>query len=170
MIATLPQGDTRLLDTETARQLLSSTELARFAYVANDGTPRVLPMCFHWADGELVFATFGGAAKIAALRARPAVAVTIDSADLPPAALLVRGEVTVTDVDGVVPEYALMQHRYFGPEMGSAAIAQIDRPGLRMARIGLRPAWVGVLDFQTRFPGGGTAEDFARRGQEDWRR
>jgi hypothetical protein len=36
-------------------------------------------------------------------------------------------------------------------------------PGTRMARVALRPSWVGVLDFQTRFPGGGTAEQFDRR-------
>jgi hypothetical protein len=34
-----------------------------------------------------------------------------------------------------------------------------------MARIAVRPSWVGVLDFTTRFPGGGTADDFAQKGQ-----
>ncbi len=161
----LPQGDVRLLDSEPAQQLLKSTELARVAYVAGDDTPRVLPMLFHWTGEELVFATFHGASKIAALRARPAIAVTIDSAALPPAALLLRGNVTVTDVDGIAPEYVLAQQRYYGPDMAAASAAEADRPGVRMARIALRPTWVGVFDFQTRFPGGGTAEDFARRGQ-----
>jgi hypothetical protein len=164
-VMALPQGDVRLLDTETAQQLLNSTELARLAYVAADGTPRVLPMFFHWTGDEIVFATFHGASKIPALRARPAVAVTIDSASLPPAALLLRGRVTVTDVDGIVPEYALAQYRYCGPEIGAASVAEVDQPGVRMARIALRPDWAGVLDFQSRFPGGGTAEDFARRGR-----
>lgn len=36
--------------------------------------------------------------------------------------------------------------------MGAFAAA-IDKPGLRMVRIGLRPTWVDVLDFQHRFPG-----------------
>jgi hypothetical protein len=153
----------RLLETDTARALLDSTELARLAYVAADGTSRVLPMFFHWTGAEIVFATFHGAAKINALKARPAVAITIDSTDLPPAALLLRGDVTVAEVAGIVPEYASAQYRYLGPEVGAAAVADADRPGVRMARIALRPSWVGVLDFQTRFPGG-TAEDFARRG------
>jgi hypothetical protein len=164
-LMTLPQGDVRLLDSAPAQRLLASTELARLAYVAADGTPRVLPMFFHWTGDELVFATFGGAKKIAALRRRPAVAVTIDSAGLPPEALLLRGRVTVTEVDGVVPEYALAHYRYAGPEQGAANIAEVDQPGLRMARIALRPEWVGVLDFQQRFPGGGAADDFARRGR-----
>lgn len=34
----------------------------------------------------------------------------------------------------------------------------------RLARMGLRPPWVGVLDFVTRMPGGSTPEEFERRG------
>ena len=79
--------------------------------------------------------------------------------------LLLRGRVTVTDVDGVAPEYLAAHRRYGGEEREAAVRAETDVPGLRMARIALRPTWVGVLDFATRFPGGGTAEDFARRGR-----
>jgi Pyridoxamine 5'-phosphate oxidase len=161
----IPQGDTRLLDSDVARRLLTSTEPARLAYVAADGTPRVLPMLFHWAGEELVMATFAGAAKIAALRARPDVAITIDTASPPPEVLLLRGRVEVTDVDGVVPEYAQAQHRYYGEEQAAATLAEVDQPGLRMARIALRPSWVGVIDFQTRFPGGAGPEEFQRRGR-----
>jgi Pyridoxamine 5'-phosphate oxidase len=161
----IPQGDLRLLGTETAQHLLTSTELARLAYVAADGTPRVFPMMYHWTGEELVFATFAGAAKIRALRARPDVAVSIDTASMPPQVLLLRGRVTVTEVDGVVPEYRLIHLRYGGQEHADAEIASIDEPGLRMARIALRPAWAGVTDFVTRFPGGLTAGQFARRGR-----
>lgn len=74
----LPQGDVRLLYTDTAQQLLSSTHLARVAYVAHDGTPRVFPMLFHWTGDELVMCTFAGARKIKAIRRSPVIAVTID--------------------------------------------------------------------------------------------
>jgi Pyridoxamine 5'-phosphate oxidase len=154
-MSALPQGDVRLLDTPVAQRLLASTELARLAYVAADGTPRVLPMLFHWTGAELVMATFAGARKIGALRARPDVAVTIDVAGPPPEVLLLRGPASVTDVEGIVPEYALAHRRYYGPEQGAANVAEVDRPGTRMARIALRPTWAGVLDFRTRFPGGG---------------
>jgi len=30
----------------------------------------------------------------------------------------------------------------------------IDQPGTRMARIAVRPTWVGLLDFQRRLPAG----------------
>jgi Pyridoxamine 5'-phosphate oxidase len=161
----LPQGHPDLIAGETAQRLLASRELARLAYTAADGTPRVFPMLFHWTGEEIVFGTFAGARKIAALRARPDVAITIDTAATPPEVLLLRGRAEVTDVDGIVPEYALAQIRYRGEEAGRAAVAEADRPGVRMARIAVRPTWVGVLDFTTRFPGGGTADDFDRRGQ-----
>lgn len=163
-VMSLPQGDVRLLTSPVAQQLLASSELARVAYVASDGTPRVFPMLFHWTGSELVLATFAGARKITALRARPDAAVTIDTASTPPESLLIRGRATVTDVEGVVPEYVLAQRRYAGPEQGDTNIAAIDQPGVRMARIAIRPTWVGVLDFQTRLPGGTTAEEFDRRG------
>lgn len=161
----LPQGHPDLIRTGTAQRLLGSRELARLAYTAADGTPRVFPMLFHWTGEEIVFGTFAGARKISALRARPDVAITIDTPSTPPEVLLLRGRAEVTDVDGIVPEYALAQIRYQGEEAGRAAVAEADQPGVRMARIAVRPTWVGVLDFTTRFPGGGGPDEFMRRGQ-----
>lgn len=146
-VMALPQGDVGLLRTDVARRLLSSRELARMAYVAADGTPRVFPMLFHWTGTEIVLSTFRPARKIAALRARPDVAITIDAASTPPEVLLVRGRVEITDVVGIVPEYALAQHRYAGQEQGAVNVAEVDHRGVRMARIAVRPTWVGVLDF-----------------------
>ncbi|MBK1785301.1 pyridoxamine 5'-phosphate oxidase family protein [Prauserella cavernicola] len=148
----LPQGDVDLLRTHVAQRLLRSTELARLAYTARDGTPRVLPMLFHWNGIELVVATFAGAHKITALRERPAVAITIDTAGIPPEVLLLRGAAEVTDVDGVAEEYVLAQRRYYGEEQAAATLADLG-PGTRMARIAVRPTWVGVLDFVNRVPG-----------------
>lgn len=169
---TRPQGDLGVLETDLARQLLDSTELARIAYVATDGTPRVFPMLFQWTGSEVVLSTFGGL-KVNALRARPDVAITIDAATTPPSALLIRGAANVTDVDGIVPEYAQAQRRYAGEDQGAANIAAVDQPGTKMVRIAVRPTWVGLLDFVTRFPGGTTPDEFARRalsfGQGRWR-
>jgi hypothetical protein len=79
--------------------------------------------------------------------------------------LLLRGRVELTEVGGVLPEYARAHERYYGPEQAAAAIAEVDTPDIRMIRIALRPDWVGVIDFQTRFPGGRTADEFAKRGE-----
>lgn len=66
---------------------------------------------------------------------------------------MLRGTVTLgAEVEGVLPEYAAMQRAGRGKEAGDAYVAAIDKPGLRMVRIALRPTWVGVLDFQERFP------------------
>lgn len=161
----LPQGDIRLLQSRVATHLLASRELARVAYIARDGTPRVFPMLFHWTGDELVLCTFAGARKITAIRANPSVAVTIDAATTPPTVLLLRGRATVREGDGILPEYRLAHRRYAGQQQGDANVAAVDHPGVRMARIGLRPAWVGLLDFVTRMPGGVSAEDFDKRGR-----
>ncbi|MDH2430342.1 pyridoxamine 5'-phosphate oxidase family protein [Sphaerisporangium sp. TRM90804] len=147
-----PQGDVRLLDTPVARRLLAAPLVARLAYTGKDGTPRLIPVDFLWTGDELVVGAFAGTYKIRDLRARPDVAVTIDTADGPPQVLMLRGRVTLAEADGVLPEYAAMQRRGMGERAATAYLEAIDRPGLRMVRIGLRPAWVGVLDFQRRFP------------------
>lgn len=149
----MKQGDPRLLETDLAQRLLASTELARAAYVAKDGTPRVFPVMFQWTGTELVFGTFAGGAKIAALRARPALAITIDTPGPPPEVLLLRGQAEVTDVEGILSEYAQAHHRYYGAEQGARNIAEAEKSGRPMVRIGLKPDWVGTLDFVTRFPG-----------------
>jgi uncharacterized protein YndB with AHSA1/START domain len=157
----LPQGDLGLLRSEVAKRLLTSTVPARFAYIALDGTPRVVPTWFHWTGDELIMPTFlsaphvrHAAARLPALRANPDVAVTIDTEGFPPTVLSVRGRASVTEVDGVVPEYALAARRYMGEEAAGSYLAHIDQPVTRMARVAVRPTWVGVIDFQTRLPSG----------------
>jgi hypothetical protein len=55
----IPQGDLRLLHGEVAKRLLSSTIPARLAYIAKDGTPRVIPSWFHWNGGGHDFSRAG---------------------------------------------------------------------------------------------------------------
>jgi len=52
----------------------------------------------------------------------------------------------------VVPEYAMAADRYFGPEQGQAWVAQYRSIVPNQVRITITPEWVGLLDFQTRFP------------------
>ena len=162
---TLDQGDPRLLETDVAKRLLTSTIPARCAYTALDGTPRVVGSWFAWTGEELVLPTFIAAPhvshatyRVRALRANPDVAISVDTESFPPEVLSIRGRAEITEVDGVAPEYAEAAHRYLGSEEASAYLAQIDQPGTRMARIAVRPDWVGLLDFETRMPSalGGT--------------
>lgn len=157
----LPQGDLGLLETDQARQLLASSIPARLAYIALDGTPRVVPTWFHWNGSEVVMVTYTAgpeigirhpASRIAALRARPDVAVCIDTEPFPPTSLTIRGQVEVTEVQGIAPEYTAAAHRYLGDDAAPAMLAAVDQPGTVQARITLRPGWVGLLDFATRLP------------------
>ncbi|MGN9837912.1 hypothetical protein ACTMTI_07310 [Nonomuraea sp. H19] len=42
--------------------------------------------------------------------------------------------------------------QHLGEEGGAGYVAQADHPDTTMARIALRPTWVGILDFQNRLP------------------
>jgi hypothetical protein len=156
----LRQGDLRLLDHPVAVRLLASAIPARLGYVAEDGAPRVVPTWFHWTGDELVMPTFVAAPhirrparRIASLRANPAVALSIDTDDQPPHVLLVRGRAAIDEIDGVAPEYAASARHYLGAEEAAGLLSMVDDPSTRMARIAVRPDWVGVLDFETRMPG-----------------
>jgi hypothetical protein len=146
------QGSVELLNDPVARELLHSAIPARLAYVWPDGSPRVVPVWFHWTGHEFVVATPPKAPKLKALAKNPKVALTIDDNTFPHKVLLVRGMASVELMDGIVPEYQLAARRYFGESQGAAWIEHVRGILPKMARISIRPEWVGVLDFQSRFP------------------
>lgn len=49
--------DVSLMDDPVAQRLLTSTAPARLAYTWSDGTPRVVPIWFHWDDKTIVLGT-----------------------------------------------------------------------------------------------------------------
>jgi hypothetical protein len=150
------QGDLALLAHPVAQELLHSTLPAHLAYIARDGTPRVVPLLFHWTGEEIILSSWPDDPKVAALREHSAVALTIDSAEPPFHVLSLRGAVEVTIVDGMASECLPMFTRYMGPEQGAAWVARMTGMTDRSARIAIRPTWAGVLDFETRFPSGMT--------------
>ena len=66
--------------------------------------------------------------------------------------VLVRGTARLESVSGIVPEYAAAAERYLGPEQGKGWVVQLGKMVSSMVRISITPEWVGLLDFQTRFP------------------
>jgi hypothetical protein len=62
--------------------------------------------------------------KVKALKARPEVAVTINTNTWPYHLLIIRGAATLEQMSMVVPEYALAAERYMGPEQGRAWVQQ----------------------------------------------
>jgi hypothetical protein len=145
-----PTHDLSLLDDPVAKQLLRSTAPARLAYNWFDGTPRVVPIWFHWDGEALVVTSPAKAPKLKVLASRPDVAVTIDTDGRPYRVLSIRGRAAVDLVDDVPPEYAAAAERYMGEEPAKAWIAQLR--GRKMGRIRIQPEWVNILDFETRLP------------------
>jgi len=148
----IKQGDLGLLQNSASKELLESKIPARLAYVWTDGPPRVIPIWFHWNGTELVLASPTKAPKLKALAKNPKVALTIDDNVFPHKVLLIRGSARLQTVDGIVPEYAIAAERYFGREQGQAWVEKLRALISDMVRITVTPEWVGLLDFQTRFP------------------
>ncbi len=149
---TVRQGDVELLQHPASQELLHSKIPARLAYVWMDGTPRVVPIWFHWNGRELIMATPPKAPKLKALKKNPKVSLTIDDNVFPHKVLLVRGTARLEPVDGIVPEYEAAAERYFSPEQAEAWLTQLRTLISSQVRITITPEWVGLLDFQVRFP------------------
>src|SRR5256714_10008161 len=135
------QGDLDLLRHPASLTLLKSTIPARFAYVATDGTPRVIPIWFHWNGAQIVLGTPPAAPKMKALLKNPKVALTIDTDRWPHKVLQIRGKAEVETINGVVSEYAACAQRYFGKDQGQAWIDQAKKLFPQMARITITPEW-----------------------------
>src|ERR1700685_3664637 len=97
------QGDLGLLQHPASQELLASKIPARLAYVWTDGTPRVVPIWFHWDGKDFVMASPPKAPKLRALAKNKKVALTIDDNSFPHKVLLVRGTARLETVEGIVP-------------------------------------------------------------------
>lgn len=152
------QGDLSLLNDPVAQQLLHAPVPAHLAYTWTDGTPRVIPIAFHWTGTELATGTPDNAPKLKALKDGDHVAVTIDSYTPPFKVLYIRGIARLTPYDGIVPEWAMAGERIMGKEGAGAFAQMVDgmlKAGvLKMLRLSVQPTWVGILDFEQRFPSG----------------
>ena len=154
---TRPQGDLSLLEEPVAQELLRSSIPARLAYLGRDGAPRVVPVAFHWDGTEIVFGTWPEAAKVAAIRERPEVALTIDGDEFPYKVLQVRGTARVEVVEGgpgVHRRRRALPRSGAGPGLGGA-----DGPDVPADGADRDPAVVG---WPPRLPGALPAG--ARRG------
>ena len=141
-----------VLNRPYAQALIASRIPARIAYTALDGTPRVIPINYHWNGSTLVIASALKSAKVAALRANPRVAITVDSEDMPPKVLLVRGVASVEIVDGV-PEVFLTAARRRTPDAyWDSWSGGVHTLYPQMAVITITPGWVKLIDFETNVP------------------
>ncbi len=135
-------------------QELLKRDMARLAFVAKDGTPRVLPIAIYWNGSEIVMCTSKNARKVAALERNPDVALTIDTEAHPPKVLLLRGKAELDSVDGIPSEYYETSGTYeMTPEQRQELEKEIEATYVDgMVRIVVRPTWAKLIDFETTLP------------------
>ena len=141
-----------VLDRPLSPELLAR-DITRRAYVAEDGTPRTVPIGFTWNGAEVVLCTTRNARKLAALEHNPAVALTIDTEVHPPRILLIRGRAELDVVEGIPDEYLQMSGTYqMTPEQRVEWEAEVRSLYDGMVRIVVTPTWTKLIDFETTLP------------------
>jgi len=148
-----PDDVAGVLSKPISRELLGR-DLTRLAYVANDGTPRAIPIAFVWNGSEIVMCTLKNSPKISALQSNPMVALTIDTDVHPPKILLIRGRADLDFVDGIPDEYLQANTSYeMTPEQRvewEAEVRSLYVDG--MVRVVVTPTWAKLIDFETTLP------------------
>jgi hypothetical protein len=143
---------TEILNRPFSQELLAR-DLTRLAYVAKDGTPRVVPIGFTWNGSEIVLCTPTNAPKLHALRHDPTVALTIDTEVHPPKILFIRGRAELDEVEGIPDEYLQINGSYeMTAEQRVEWEASVRSLYERMVRIVVTPTWVKLIDFEETLP------------------
>ena len=148
------QGDVGLLNDPVAQELLRAPIPARLAYNWKDGSPRVIPIGFFWTGEEIVMCGTDGAPRNQVID-QSRVAITIDSTIYPFKVLLIRGTARVTKEQGIPEEYIQACVQLMGNEVAQGWFKTLEplAPNIKyFARVAVKPDWVGILDFETRFP------------------
>jgi hypothetical protein len=154
-----------ILEKPISQEMLDR-DLARLAYVAGDGTPRVVPIGFTWNGSEVVMCTPTNAPKLSSLRKNPAVAITIDTEAHPPKILLIRGQAALDEVEGIPDEYLQMSGTYeMTPEQRVEWEAGVRSLYDSMVRIVVKPTWAKLIDFEETLPT--PVEELIRRREEE---
>ncbi|SEG86580.1 Pyridoxamine 5'-phosphate oxidase [Thermomonospora echinospora] len=155
---------TEILNRPLSQELLAR-DLTRLAYVAQDGTPRNIPIAFTWNGAEIVMCTSTNAPKLRSLRANPMVALTIDTEVHPPKILLIRGRAELDLVEGIPDEYLQMNGSYqMTPEQRVEWEAGVRSLYDGMVRIVVTPTWAKLIDFETTLPS--AVEELIRQREE----
>lgn len=159
-----PSEVAEVLEKPISQEMLNR-DLVRLAYVAKDGTPRVVPIGFTWNGSEVVMCTATNAPKLVSLRRNPPVALTIDTEVHPPQILLMRGEAVLDEVEGIPEEYLQMSGTYeMTPEQRVEWEAEVRSLYDSMVRIVVKPRWAKLIDFEETLPT--AVEELNRRREE----
>ena len=150
------QGDLGLLNEPLAQELLQADIPARLAYNWSDGTPRVVPVWFHWNGEQIVMCGPPSAPKMKVLEQGTKVALTIDYEEWPARVLMIRGTINREIIDGEIPEYPAITVKYLGEEQAQGWRQQYAQMFSSTVRLTVKPEWVGLIDVASteapRFP------------------
>jgi Pyridoxamine 5'-phosphate oxidase len=138
-----------LMNDRVAQNLIQAPIHARLAYIAKDGSPRVVPIGYIWNGHVFVVGSPPNAPKVKALSANPKVALTIDTDDFPPNILLVRGEAALATVDGVPDEFVEAARRFVGDERMPEWEAEARGLYKQTVLTRITPIWAKIIDFET---------------------
>ncbi|WP_242909801.1 pyridoxamine 5'-phosphate oxidase family protein [Actinomadura terrae] len=159
-----PDEVAEVLNRPLSQELLAR-DVTRLAYVAQDGTPRAIPISFTWNGSEIVMCTTTNAPKLPALRSNPAVALTIDTEVHPPKILLLRGRAELDVVEGIPDEFLQINGSYeMTAEQRVAWEAEVRSLYESMVRIVVAPTWAKLIDFDTTLPS--AVEELVRQRDE----
>ncbi|BDZ43164.1 hypothetical protein GCM10025865_24630 [Paraoerskovia sediminicola] len=150
---------------DAAAGLLDSASAGHLSYVAQDSTPRVVPVGIWWTGTQFVISTASTAPKVAALTARPELALAVAAGGTPQDAryLSVRGSAEIRVVDGLVDEYVAAARKSMDPEAAEQFVESCRAMYDQMARIAVTPRWARYYDFGAgRMPK--FLQDLAERG------
>jgi hypothetical protein len=136
-----------VLNEPLAQQLLTAPLLARLAYVAADGSPRVIPVGYLWTGRTIVVCTATTAPKVRAIAADPRVAITIDTPGPPAQVLSVRGRADIETVAGIPPEYLAAVAKGVSADEAAEFESRVRGVYREMARISIDPEWAAIYDF-----------------------
>lgn len=140
------QGSLDLLKEPLAQELLQSAVPARLAYMWKDGTPRVVPIWFHWTGSEVLMISPELAPKARSLQDGSKVAIAIDYEAWPVRSLSIRGTLRIMPFEGVAPEYPTMVRKYLG-EGADEWLAMYKQLAPKAHRLTVVPEWVGLIDL-----------------------
>jgi len=140
------------LDDPVVAGLLEGPNLARLAYIGLDARPRVVPIWCTYRDGEVIMVTGPKAAKVPAIEANPAVAISIDASKPPYHVLLIHGDASIEATEGMAEEYPEIVRRYLGDQGAEAYLAPMRERVKTQRRIRVNVRSYRVLDFVKRFP------------------
>jgi Pyridoxamine 5'-phosphate oxidase len=146
-MVTIEDARTTLQTDPVAQELLRSTIPARLAYIWRDGTPRVIPIWFHWTGEEILMGAPPNSPKMKVLKDGSPVSLTIDNEQWPAKTLNIRGRATVSASPEPFPEWLLTAQRYVGEQGGNEFLALVKQTFPTWVRIAVRPEEVRILDF-----------------------